>query len=67
MNPDHALAEFFRRELERQAAARADALRARPACQCAFHRGVAVLARQGLDSPKKSGEWVIPNQERNRK
>lgn len=40
MNPDH--------DLERRAAARADVLRiaAQPECRCAFHRGIAVLARQ---------------------
>lgn len=48
MSPNCALLEFFWRELERRAAARADALRvaAQPECQCAFHIGIAVLARQ---------------------
>jgi len=60
------LAEFFRRELERQRAARADASCAdtNPECKCAYHFGIALLDK-GLDSPKKSGEWVIPNQQRN--
>lgn len=52
------IAEFFRRELERRAAARENASRAdtNPECKCAYHVGIAALALQnkGLDS-------LIPN------
>lgn len=65
MNADRELDEFFRRALERQRAARVDASCADThPCKCAYHVGLAILDK-GLDSPKKSGEWVIPNQRRN--